>query len=780
MKKFTKKKSKLTEFGVHIRWRGAEHATMGTVFDYEHKDVLDMYRGNKESLNTRCICCGVNYVMGLTQGRKGASNKKQLLECRECKIQASEADERLRAAEKEEEQRLQKAQQSIASKLAQDKRRSYNDIFKPRAVLRPIRQIATSDDDEESDADEDPEAESKLYLPPPKQLESLLSVPFDDKELFIATVKNYKHQRKQLENLAVQAKVQREKKKQMDIQAAEEARKQLKNESLIVMSLLRMKQATMRKVFSTWRNNIIFIRMLRRMISSTDSVLKSFNFDAWKRFIKIRRNERNHSVVSIQTRWRCFKAKQRVNELRIRAKSSVKIQGFARSITARNILFLARQHLFNQNSMVLQSLQRLVNNLIGRVFASWSNRIRLMKHVKTLARQSHQYLKEFIFDRWKSNLAITKRQNRIAALSTIQQAGRCFVAKMQLHRLKWRRDAPIKIQLMYRGRLARNAFRFKLRQRRMVKKKMKKAFSGVKAQRFHEWKTLIRQLKLLRDMTGRTQEQELRRRFRRWVNRRSSAIHVQRVFRGFQGRLIVSEMRFELLQDMMLNGSSSMAEKERLNFMLDTSYQSPLLYSKRRDLIRVKKLVLDFSNIQTGHGIVFKRQFKDEIRMSVHGEVSQLFLISKHGNYLVEMLSKDIEKEILRIQTKRKSNKELLLQEIKEWEQILKDFLGDGRLARLEEFRAYANAGKSFDIKITCEALVEETLSSWNEMYILKYITRWVFISWIIEGLLMKKGLRLHERLLVWNALKEKYDRAFLEDLVSSILKRMDSNKTRT
>ena len=290
--------------------------------------------------------------------------------------------------------------------------------------------------------------------------------------------------------------------------------------------------------------------------------------------------------------------------------------------------------------------------------------------------------------------------------------------------------------------------KLKLRQHRILKKKVRRGLSGKKRECFSRWIDFVRCRKTLLLLIGKSDRARLRECFKKWYMRKEGALTIQRVFRGMVCRKRAKRLRFKTMK-------TYNPAKPRLasTALFDETVSSPYLDSLRQEYSRVKTS----SFVESAY------------TLNLHGAPQQ-FNIKKHKDLVLTILAKEIEKEICRLQEAEHLLQETIRQENDAWEKTLEDFLVTPDFSRLDRFRAYKNVGKSFKFKSVTKEFTIETLDTWKEMYDLEYITKWTFVGWLTEAFLLRKGVRAVERNCTWELIQEKLDASFVEDLATHIL----------
>jgi hypothetical protein len=879
---------------------------LGRTFEYRQTQVLELYRAPRRGgtvLSHRCLRCTTEAAMagraaGARAGASGAACEPAA--CEECAAEHLALVEAQEAALRAQAARAAKEEELLLRARAKAKRDGYAGMFKPAVLLTPLKSRQRGgepkDDDEHwgqhdsgSESSDGEEAERKyheeLYQPPPRQLDALLPVAIKTKSDFVKTVQEYRSNYVKLEKLRLAAELERRAREAAERAATAKAARRARYEELIGLSLGRLRQHRAARALAAWRANARMLRRLRLLSRKCGSVLLREAWRGWTACVAQGRRERAACATLVQAAARGWLARRIAARERRRRDAAVTLQGFARSILARHVVKAAKRHRKKQQQLVKKSLGRLQGNLKARCFAEWRERAALARAARLLGvRNQRSGLRE-LFRQWKSNAAALRRQRRDAAVVTLNRVARGFLGRLAARRARRRHAAAVVIQLAIRQRLARDALRLRLRQRRVVKKKMTRALGEDKRARFATWRLYVKLVKALRIMIEGSSLRTKRYFFGRWAERRAGALGLQRLFRGYRGRLLASAAKQALREELARNGCATISEKERFEALLDTSFSSPLLDRLRDEMMGVRRQMLiqkrraelaaardkelearrkvlheaealqreaDVVAAQlsardgaaagkklypwqlakmrrenrdgVGDGVgaeaaalaakrdalkpklseaqaalaaltpldeeaeaeakdpvlrAFPRaelERPDEVVLSVHGGLPQRFKISTHGPFLVEALSREIEKEIERLRSDADAQKAALRSDNERWRAILHEYLGAGKTVALDDFKTYHRAGKSFDIKINTPEEAVETLASWREMYRLEYLSRWTCLSWVCEGLLMKKGTQIRQRLLVWDALIQTFDKSFVEEVAAYVLASIKAN----
>ena len=427
------------------------------------------------------------------------------------------------------------------------------------------------------------------------------------------------------------------------------------------------------------------------------------------------------------------------------------INSFARVCLAKNLLRLAKTRMRRNDDAVRGCLAKLMRNSQTVTFREWKAHVKKMNTVRRFIAKGDMGRLANHFLLWQRYTSISKRKKKKKAAEFLGRVGKGFIARLYAARARIQKRAAIRIQCMYRSARARTALKIKLRQHRILKKKMRRHLSGTKRECFDRWLDFIRSRRILLMMIGKNNRTRLRDAFLLWVSRRKGALIIQRVFRGAMSRQRVTRIRLKVMKARQV-GKAKLAS----SVLFDDSLSSPTLELLRREYLRVK----DTSFTESKY------------TLNLHG-APQLFNIKKHKDLVLSILAREIEKEICRLKEQQHALKETLRAEAEAWEQTLEKHLVAPDFTRLDRFDAYKNVGKSFDFKSVSKAFTIETLDTWKEMYDLKYITKWTFVGWIAQAFLLRKGVRAIERNCTWELIQAKLDASFVEDLATYTLYRI-------
>ncbi|GBG31290.1 Hypothetical Protein FCC1311_075132 [Hondaea fermentalgiana] len=777
-------------------------------------------------------------------------------QARSCRLQSSTIPRRIAEELAEEENR--KFDQEIAQRRAKEKREGFSSMFKPK--LSPLKSKSLTsivDDDDEiddiegggggregqephegssagldaggssgltsasafygdGDSDDENDKEHEMFLPPPAQLESLLPVPMGSKQEFLRTLRAYKKSQEELHRVRI-----REKRRLRDLaeqrrRLIEDEKRRLRHEALLRHAVARMRNRGLYTAFVGWHEHVKLEKRRRLLAGFSSSYMKEWTFGHWHSWVRKSKEDRLCSALIVQASWRRFLAQQELARRRRNLQATLTIQAFARTVLAKVVLKLARRKIAHQEKLVRRMLLRMSSNAKFRTFSGWKRFVRVRQHVRVLAGRADGHRVRYSWDMWRRNAATIRRERHKAAVRDIQRVGRGFVGRLETRRKRRDRNAAIIIQQMVRARIARNVLRTKLRQRRVIKRKLAKIFGERKRARFASWRTFIIQRKTLRRMMQGSRFRTIEGAFARWSSRYHASLDIQRFFRGYLGRQAFMARQQEYLFEMAEGGCRTLGERQKMKLLFDERYSSPLLTELRKNLLHIKRLALVMERKRSAEALLEARREIDQggrvplwqlsrhsrdgafmtreeqeaenllkgftqeelehdgiVVMWVHG-APQRFDVETHAAFLEDILMKDIQKEIARLQREMNESAETMRREDAEWKETLERYLHRKKhLLNMTDVRLYPNAGKSFELSFTDPEDVRETICSWLDMVEREFISRWTLLAWVAHGMILRRGIRAKERLLIWGVLMEELEPSLVDELAALMLQIM-------